>query len=64
MIVAFTNRVYHLKMIAKVQIWLTKCQICALFIYFGGELMLINGSQMLPSVKSESEAGGGRKSCN
>ena len=64
MIVAFTYRVCHLKMIAKVQVWLTKCQICTLFIYFSGELLLINGSQMLPSVNSVSEADGGRKSCN
>lgn len=64
MIVAFTYRVYHLKMIAKVQIWLTKCQICALFIYFGGEHMLIFGCKMLPSVNSVGEADGGQKSCN
>ena len=64
MIVAFTYRVYRLKMIAKAQVWLTKCQICALFIYFSGELMLIKGSQMLPSVNSVSGADGGQKSCN
>ena len=64
MIVVFTYRVYLLKMIAKAQVWLTKCQICALFIYFSGELLLINGSQMLPSVNSVSGADRGRKSCN
>nr|DAG77629.1 MAG TPA: hypothetical protein [Bacteriophage sp.] len=51
-------------MIAKAQVWLTKCQICALFIYFGGELMLINGSQMLPTVNSMRGAVRGQKSCN
>ena len=64
MIVAFTYRVYHLKMIAKAQVWLTKCQICALFIYLSGELMLIKGSQMLPSVNSVKGAVRGQKSCN
>nr|DAU64126.1 MAG TPA: hypothetical protein [Caudoviricetes sp.] len=51
-------------MIAKVRVWLTKCQICTLFIYFGGELTLINGSQMLPSVNSVRGAVRGQKSCN